>query len=84
VASVPNTKFSSSSRQSDVPNHRGSKNILSLAQEKRVVALLQKTELSFGAIGQRFDISSAFVGNINRKYGIRQYEGGRLTWKVSA
>jgi hypothetical protein len=65
-----------------MPNHRGSKNILSEAQEKRVVVLLQKTELSFAAIGQRFDVSPAFVGNLNRKYQVRQYEGGRLTWKV--
>jgi hypothetical protein len=49
---------------------------------RKIVHLLRTTDLTYTDIAGRMGCSSSFVATINRRYAVRNYEGGHSTWQL--
>jgi len=58
--------------------------LLSETKIKTIVRLLASTDLQISEIAERMGCSRTAVASINRKYGIRSYEGKRNNWNIAA
>jgi hypothetical protein len=56
---------------------------LSEDEIKNIKRLLATTELSLQGIGARMNCAKTTIAAINRKYGIRAYNGRRSAWMVN-
>jgi ribosomal protein S13 len=57
---------------------------LSQAEITNIMRLLACTDVTLENIGIRMDCAKGTVVRINRKYGIRSYNGRRSVWDVKA
>jgi hypothetical protein len=56
---------------------------LSQAEVTNITRLLACTDLSLGTIGVRMSCTKATIVAINRKFGIRFYNGRRSIWDLN-
>jgi ribosomal protein S13 len=56
---------------------------LSQAEITNITRLLASTDLNLEAIGTRMSCTKGTIVAINRKYGIRSYNGRRSVWQVN-
>jgi hypothetical protein len=56
---------------------------LSQAEVTNITRLLAYTDLTLGTIGIRMSCAKATITAINRKYGIRAYNGRRSRWDLN-
>jgi len=49
---------------------------------KRIISLLATTDMSIKEIAERMCCTRNAIAAINRKYRIRNYNGGRARWEV--
>jgi hypothetical protein len=54
--------------------------VLSAYDVSKIKQLLADTELSLQQIGARMDCAKSTIVAINRRYGIRSYNGRRTEW----
>ena len=50
----------------------------------KIVALIEKTDMSLTDIATRMDCTRSVVSKINKEFQVRVYEGRRNYWKVGA
>src|SRR5262245_27997580 len=53
---------------------------LSVSQKRRIIQLLAETDMSLGEIAARTRCSRSAIASLNRKAGVRFYEGRRSQW----
>ena len=54
---------------------------LSETELRRIIQLLNSTEMTISEIAQRMGCSRSAVASINRRYRVRNYAGLRSAWK---
>ena len=54
---------------------------LSETELRRIVHLLNSTEMTISEIAQRMGCSRSAIASINRRYRVRNYAGLRSVWK---
>ena len=55
---------------------------LSEQEVHKIVALIEKTDMSLTDVARRMDCTRSVVSKINKQFGVRSYEGKRSHWKV--
>jgi predicted DNA-binding protein YlxM (UPF0122 family) len=63
--------------------HRSQGRYFSPEEINKIICFLRNTDMSLPTIASRMGCSRSAVAAINRKYGIRDYEGKRSRWSVS-
>lgn len=51
---------------------------------RRIVVLLNSTDMSITDIARRMQCSVSAVNSLNRKMNVRQYDGRRTSWRSAA
>jgi hypothetical protein len=59
------------------------KDHLSADQVTRIRLLLEQTDLTFSDIAVRMRCSKSTIGNINRRFSVRGYQGRRSRWLLN-
>ena len=54
---------------------------LSDTELRRIIHLLNSTDMTIGQIAQRMGCSRSAIASINRRYQVRDYAGLRSVWK---
>jgi hypothetical protein len=49
---------------------------------QQVIHLLNSTEMTLREIAERMSISKSAVAVINRRFGVREYDGLRTQWRM--